>query len=83
MKRPEWMYTKDRMCASCQYYKYDPDRKDEAGDGWCTNAGRAKYYTVGVKRLKEEGRDRTTWRGRCFHYDQAAQMSIEDLEALE
>lgn len=58
-----------RHCRDCAWY-IPEGLKDERGDGWCTNAGRARYYTVGVTRLKKEGRDRTTKNGTCFHFEE-------------
>lgn len=56
MNRPKWMlkhqekcgYT--NKCAGCKWFEYDPEHKDERGkvlkgDGWCTNKGKARFYS--------------------------------------
>lgn len=81
MERPAWMYKHQEKhgytnkCAGCKWFEYDPDYKDNLKyvktDGWCTNVGSAKYFTVGVEELKRNGRERRPWGGQCFYFEPA------------
>lgn len=84
MERPAWMYKHQEKygytnkCAGCKWFDYDPSHKDEngktlKGDGWCTNKGKSRYFTVGNGELEKNGRYRKDWNGQCFYFDPAEQ----------